>query len=83
MEVMLDPTVDDLILDLLEWVAADPRPYSEVMDAWRTSCPRLPVWEDANARGFLVRHREPGRGEFVSVSATGAAYLRTRRPVTR
>jgi len=80
---MPDTTVDDLILDLLEWVAADPRPYAEVMEAWRTSCPRLPVWEDANERGFLTRHREPGRGEFVSVSATGAAYLRTRRQTTR
>ena len=43
---MSDET-DALILDLVEWVAAQPRAYSDVMDAWRTSCPRLPVWEDA------------------------------------
>ena len=45
-------TVDILILDLLEWMGPNPRPYGEVIEAWRTSCPRLPVWEDANDRGF-------------------------------
>ena len=39
--------VDALILDLLEWLASSERSYAEVMEAWRTSCPRLPVWEDA------------------------------------
>jgi hypothetical protein len=41
-------SVDTLVLDLLEWVGPSPRPYAEVLEAWRTSCPRLPVWEDAN-----------------------------------
>ncbi len=50
-------TVDALILDLLEWVGPEPRPYAEVLEAWRTSCPRLPVWEDANDRGFVARRR--------------------------
>ena len=44
---MPDP-VDTLILDLLEWIGPGHRAYTEMMDAWRTSCPRLPVWEDAN-----------------------------------
>ncbi len=35
-------TVERLILDLLEWIGADPRPYGEVLEAWRTSCPGLP-----------------------------------------
>ena len=39
--------LDPLILDLVEWVAREPRPYPELIDAWRTSCPRLTVWEDA------------------------------------
>ncbi len=42
-----------LILDLVEWVVRAPRPYPEVMAAWRTSCPRLPVWEDAVDRGLV------------------------------
>ena len=34
-------------LQLLAWIAERPRTYAETMDAWRTSCPRLSVWEDA------------------------------------
>jgi hypothetical protein len=69
-------TVDALILDLLEWMGPRPRPYGDVIEAWRTSCPRLPVWEDANDRGFIARHR----GTLVSVSAAGAEHLRRHRP---
>ncbi len=68
--------VDDLILDLLEWLGSGTRPYPEVMEAWRTSCPRLPVWEEANGRGFIVRRHVPKHGQFVSVSDIGADHLR-------
>jgi hypothetical protein len=73
-----DP-VDDLVLDLLEWLGPDPRPYSEVMEAWRTSCPRLSVWEEANDRGFLERQHQPGHGAVVAVSAGGLEYLSEHR----
>ena len=73
-------TVDSLILDLLEWIGPNARPYAEVIEAWRTSCPRLPVWEEATDRGFIVRHSEPGR-ETVAVTVLGAAHLRTHRHV--
>jgi hypothetical protein len=72
-------TVETLILDLLEFVGPNPRPYAEVLEAWRTSCPRLPVWEEAGDRGFITRHRAPGRGALVSVSAAGAEHLRKHR----
>jgi hypothetical protein len=52
---MADAVVETLILDLLEWLARGERSYAEVMNAWRTSCPRLPVWEDANDRGLVMR----------------------------
>ena len=78
---MSDP-VDDLILDLLEWIGPARRPYRETMEAWRTSCPRLPVWEDATDLGFVERHHEPGHDATVSVSASGAAHLRRRRPAS-
>jgi D-3-phosphoglycerate dehydrogenase len=71
--------VDSLVLDLLEWIGPSPRPYAEVLDAWRTSCPRLPVWEEANDRGFVVRHRDAGRGELVSVSDSGLAFVHEHR----
>ena len=48
--------VDNLILELLEWLRPGSRPYSEVLEAWRTSCPRLPVWEEANERGYIERN---------------------------
>jgi len=71
--------VDALILDLLEWIGPGSRSYSEVIEVWRTSCPRLPVWEEANARGYLAYHQEPGRGTYLSRSATGEAHLRAAR----
>jgi hypothetical protein len=71
--------VDALVLDLLEWIGPNFRPYAEVIEAWRTSCPRLPVWEEANGRGFIEHHHEPGCGTYVSVSNLGAAHLRNNR----
>jgi hypothetical protein len=76
---MAENVVDPLILDLLEWIGIGPRPYLEVMEVWRTSCPRLPVWEDANDRGFIVRTSQPGRGQLVAVSAAGLEHLRRHR----
>jgi hypothetical protein len=77
---MPDP-VDALILDLLEWIGPNARPYREVIDAWRTSCPRLPVWEEANERGLIEYHHSQGSGTVVSVSALGAKLLAERRRV--
>jgi hypothetical protein len=72
--------VDALILDLLEWIGPQPRPYSEVMDAWRTSCPRLPVWEEANDRNLVDHYHRDGLGTFVSVTPVGREYLNQYRP---
>jgi hypothetical protein len=46
---------EQLILDLLESLEAGPRPYAEVMEAWRTHCPGLPVWEDCVDLGLVRR----------------------------
>ena len=75
----MSDTVDTLILDLLEWIGPGQRPYAETLEAWRTSCPRLPVWEEATDQGFIERHHEPGQVALVSVSASGAEHLRQRR----
>jgi hypothetical protein len=77
---MTDP-VDALVLDLLEWIGPGARPYAEVIDAWRTSCPRLPVWEEANARGYVAHAHASGTPATVSVSARGRAALGERRRV--
>jgi hypothetical protein len=67
-------SLDPLICDLVEWVARKPRAYADVLDAWRTSCPRLTVWEDAADRGFVVR--EAGAVVMVHVTAAGQAFLK-------
>jgi D-3-phosphoglycerate dehydrogenase len=72
---MADP-VEALILDLLEWIGPKSRPYSEVIAAWRTSCPRLPVWEEANERGFVDHHQTPDHETQLSVSDLGWEHLR-------
>jgi hypothetical protein len=71
-------TVEALILDLLEWVASGDRSYAEVIDVWRTSCPRLPVWEDANDRG-LVREEQVNGRSFIRVTPSGRALLEQRK----
>ncbi|TPG58064.1 hypothetical protein EAH89_08845 [Roseomonas nepalensis] len=53
-----------LLEQFLAWVADRPRGYAETMEAWRTSCPRLPVWEEATA-GRLVRLGEDRAGSTV------------------
>jgi hypothetical protein len=75
---MVDTVIEALILDLLEWVANGERSYKEVMDAWRTSCPRLPVWEDANDRGLIIREEANGRC-IVRITAPGLALLEQRK----
>jgi D-3-phosphoglycerate dehydrogenase len=75
---MSDTVVEALILDLLEWLAARERSYEEVMDAWRTSCPKLPVWEDASDRGLVTRENRGGRC-IVGLSPSGRALLERRQ----
>ena len=75
---MADTVVEPLILDLLAWLAKGERTYEEVMDAWRTSCPKLPVWEDANDRGLVVREEANGRC-VVRITAAGLALLGRRK----
>ena len=43
-----------LTIQLLSFIASKPRTYSETMEAWRTSCPRMPIWEDAMSDGLIT-----------------------------
>jgi hypothetical protein len=72
-------TVENLVLDLLEWVGRQPRTYQETMDAWRTSCPRLPVWEEANDRGLVETTPANGRSQ-VRLTPAGVVLLKQQRP---
>ena len=72
----MSPEIHALVLDLVAWVAAAPRDYDDVMDAWRTSCPRLTVWEDATEQGYVVHERQPeAAGTTVRVTEAGLRFL--------
>jgi hypothetical protein len=77
MEGIMSQLIEPLILDLVEWINKKPQPYADVMEAWRTSCPRLTVWEDAVDRGYLVRERT-GIGDVqVSITPAGQQFLQS------
>jgi len=70
----MSDAVEPLILDLLEWVATGERDYAEMMEAWRTSCPKLPVWEEANVRGLVTRIVSDGTPR-VAITEAGRMLL--------
>jgi hypothetical protein len=70
----MSEVIDALLYDMLAWLARGARTYADVMDAWRTSCPRLTVWEDAVERG-LIEHVRIGRVAMVRLTAAGHAFL--------
>ncbi len=76
-ENQMSETVDALLSDLLDWLAREARPYHDVMEAWRTSCPRLPVWEDANERG-LIEHTRMDGCAMVRITPAGREFLARR-----
>jgi len=70
-----------LILDLIEWVASRERTYEETMEAWRTSCPKLTVWEDATDLGLVTVEQHNGNSR-VRVTPAGLAQLKQSRPTS-
>jgi hypothetical protein len=72
-------TVESLILDLLDWLSGKDRSYEETMEAWRTSCPKLPVWEDANERGLVCVEYNQSQSS-VRVTVAGVKLLHDLRP---
>ena len=60
-----------LMLQFLQWVAARPRRYAEVREAWSSTCPLNCAWEDAIADN-LVRQTVEG---WVVLTASGLARL--------
>jgi hypothetical protein len=77
---MHDSVVQSLLLDLLEWLALRDRSYDEVMAAWRTSCPRLPVWEEANDRALVLQQEVNGRS-IIRITPAGLALLHSLRKI--
>ena len=68
---------DASILELLVWIAERPRTYAEAMDAWRSTCPRHSVWEDATLAGLIKLKSNGGGmgGTAVDLTPRGRARL--------
>ena len=71
---VIDPVIRPLVNDLLTSLSRQDQPYEEMMKAWRTSCPRLPVWEEVNDRGFVVRDNRDGE-RIIRITKHGTEYL--------
>jgi hypothetical protein len=73
------PSMNDalrlLTVQFLAWVAERPRTYAETMEAWRTSCPRLSVWEDATIAGLVRLEAGAERQTLVCLTAIGRQTL--------
>ncbi|MGH2615340.1 MAG: hypothetical protein ACRDJC_08880 [Thermomicrobiales bacterium] len=70
--------VDMMTRDLLSWLCASSRTYAEAMEAWRTSCPRLPIWENALDDGLIRIEQETGKPVAhaeIALTARGRAAL--------
>jgi hypothetical protein len=70
-----------LTLQLLEWISRSPRTYPEVIEAWRTTCPRLSIWEDACIEGLIAY--DPQGDRMVTVSPKGRLLLESRPQASR
>jgi hypothetical protein len=71
-------TLEPLIADFVAWLAAEPRTYHEALEAWRTNCPRLTVWEEAQARGLVARARGADGVALMVATAAGLVFVATR-----
>ncbi|GJD53920.1 hypothetical protein OPKNFCMD_6699 [Methylobacterium crusticola] len=66
-----------LTVQLLQWIGDKPRGYAETMDAWRTSCPRLSIFEDAMSAGLIERVSGARLADAqIRVTEAGRQHLR-------
>jgi hypothetical protein len=73
---MSDPA-HALTLQFLAWVAEGPRSYGQAMEAWRSTCPRLSIWEDAILDGLIAFEGGATRNQSrVALTRKGRAVLR-------
>jgi len=83
MDSSMSATLEPLVLDFLEWLAVKPRPYNEVMETWRTSCPRFTIWEDVLDAGFVARRCAAGGATLVDLTPSGRNFLENRGRLQR
>jgi hypothetical protein len=65
-----------LMLEFLLWVSCQPRTYADAMEAWRSTCPRHTVWEDALTDGLIqLEAGSPWSQSRVILTPRGRAIL--------
>ncbi len=74
----VDLSTSLLTIELLSWIDCRTRSYEETIEAWRTSCPRLSVWDDAVIDGLVRIDRRSGQGAIVVLTAVGRTALANR-----
>jgi hypothetical protein len=74
-DIVRDSPSGYLVIQLLDWVAESPRTYGQVMEGWRTSCPRLSIWEDALGADLICLGEGRWRERHVALTETGRAFL--------
>ena len=72
----MSESVSLLMREFLTWVAGRRRTYADAMEAWRSTCPRHTVWEDAVTDGLVQVEGgdTPGR-PVVTLTPRGRAVL--------
>jgi hypothetical protein len=80
MEAAMSEEPSLIMIQFLAWVADQPRNYAQTMEAWRSTCPRLSVWEDAIIEGLVRIESDANR--TVRLSKRGSAMLEQAQPQT-
>ena len=69
----MSTTMSALTVQFLAWIETGSRTYEETMEAWRSSCPRMPVWEDAVGEGLVtIDGANAARQSLARVDLTAA-----------
>ncbi len=75
-ELAMPERVNLLTLEFLQWISSRPRTYADAIEAWRTTCPRNSVWEDALIGGLIQIENSSRMGESkVRLTPKGKAIL--------
>jgi hypothetical protein len=75
-------STSDLTFDLLSWIDRRTRSYAETIEAWKTTCPQLSVWDDAVIDGLVRVERRSRKGAIVVLTTRGHEALARPGPVT-
>ena len=72
----MNDSVQRLTIQFLEWVSSAPRTYAEAMETWKSTCPRVSIFEDALADGLIrIEHGATVEASRIAVTSRGREML--------